>query len=159
MKIPSFILLIVLSASSIDSQAQTLNSFLGEWKGSGFLMGNEADFQMKWEQVLNEQFFKLTFRNSISSASFSMDAHSYYKLMDDGTVSGYWFDSRGISFPLSGNFKDQTLIIHWGTPEIEQGRTEYTLLKSNEISVNDFVLRNGEYAQFGEVTYQLKPNK
>ncbi len=156
MKKPVLILIIWICLIQSDSKAQILNSFLGSWEGNGTLMNNEANFEMKWEQVLNNEFFKLTFRNSIPSASFSMDAQAYYKETENGTISGYWFDSRGISFPLEGNLSDTTLTIYWGTEEIEEGRTEYTLFDSETIKVSDFVLRNGEYALFGTATYQRK---
>lgn len=124
MKVPVLIFLLSACFHALTVHAQIPGSLLGEWEGSGTLMGNTAEFSMKWEQVLNSQFYKLTFRNSIPNVSFSMNAHAYYKVTDDGTVSGYWFDSRGISFPLSGSTEENTITINWGTPEIEQGRTE-----------------------------------
>lgn len=156
MKVPVLIFLLYVCFNALNTHAQTPSSFLGEWEGKGTLMGNTAEFSMKWEQVLNDQFYMLTFRNSMPNSSFSMDAHAYYKIEDSGTISGYWFDSRGISFPLSGNTEDSTITILWGTPEIEQGKTEYVLTSHNEVTVNDFVLRNDEYALFGEATYQRK---
>ncbi len=156
MKKPTLILLLLVCFAQSSSKAQTLTSFLGSWEGKGTLMNSEANFEMKWEQVLNDQFFRLTFRNGIPAASFSMDAQAYYKEIEDGTISGYWFDSRGISFPLEGNLSDSTLIIYWGTEEIEQGRTEYTLHDSKTIKVSDFVLRNGKFVLFGTAIYQPK---
>ncbi len=156
MKVPVLIFLLNTCLHALTVHAQIPSSFLGEWEGKGTLMGNTAEFSMKWEQVLNDQFYKLTFTNSIPSVSFSMNAHAYYKVTDDEVISGYWFDSRGILFPLSGNVEDSTITIYWGTPEIEQGRTEYVLISQSEVKVNDFVLKNGEFSKFAEADYEKK---
>ena len=153
MKKSALVLLTILLCISV--KAQVPDSFLGNWEGSGTLYNSGATFSMEWEQVLNKQFYRLNFLNSLNNGAFSMSAHGYYKI-DGDSVTGYWLDSRGVSFPLTGVIEEQMLIIHWGTADFEQGRTEYVLLASGEIEVKDFVLRNGEYAQFGNAIYQQK---
>ena len=155
MKKPALILIIVFLCTS--ASAQIPDSFFGKWEGSGTLYNTAATFSMEWEQVLNAQFLRLDFSNALDSGAFSMNAHGYYKI-DGDSLTGHWFDSRGVSFPLTGVVKDQTMIIHWGTTDFEQGRTEYALLAPGKMEVTDFVLRNGEYAQFGKATYQRKQN-
>lgn len=151
-KLALILLTIFFSASAT---AQIPEKLSGKWEGTGTLYNSDATFSMEWEQVLNGQFYRLDFENALNSGAFSMVAHGYYKIEGD-SVSGYWLDSRGISFPLTGLVEEHSLIINWGTPDFEQGRTEYSLLTSGEIEVKDFVLRNGEYAQFGNATYQRK---
>ncbi len=148
-------LILITVFLSISGYAQVPESFLGKWEGSGSLYNSDAFFSMEWEQVLNGQFYRLNFENALNSGAFSMVAHGYYNIEGD-SVSGYWLDSRGVSFPLTGLVEEHSLIINWGTPDFEQGKTEYSLLTSDEIVVKDFVLRNGEYAQFGNATYQRK---
>lgn len=135
--------------------AQVPESFLGKWEGSGTLYNSDATFNMEWNQVLNGKFYRLNFTNALDNGAFSMSAHGYYEVEAD-SVNGYWLDSRGVSFPLNGIIEGQTFIIYWGTADFEQGKTVYSLLTSNEIRVTDFVLRNGEYVQFGTATYQQK---
>lgn len=135
--------------------AQVPESFLGKWEGSGTLYNSDATFSMEWEQVLNGKFYRLNFTNALDNGTFSMNAHGYYEVEAD-SVNGYWFDSRGVSFPLTGVIEDQVLTIQWGAADFEQGKTVYSLLTSNEIRVTDFVLRKGEYVQFGTATYQQK---
>ncbi len=147
--------ILIIFFFSTATYAQLPEAFLGKWVGSGTLYNSEATFTMEWERVLNEQFYRLNFTNALSNGAFSMSAHGYYKSEGD-SVSGHWLDSRGVSFPLTGVMEEHTLIIHWGTEDFEQGRTEYTLLASGEVEVIDFVLRNGEYAQFGNAIYQRK---
>lgn len=158
MKLLSIILFLGLASIPGFAQNQIPNDFLGEWQGSGTLMGKDADFEMKWEKVLNDQFLKLTFRNGFSDGSFSMKAHGYYKLNDDGSLSGQWFDSRGTSFPLKGTFTSTLFTTEWEDSDVEKGRSEYRILESGEVQVTDFVLRNGSYQKFAEATYQSKNN-
>ena len=74
----------------------------------------------------------------------------------DGQVSGTWFDSRGVSFPLKGSFTDTELLIEWGSPDIETGRTVYTLSVSGDLVVTDYVNSNGREIRFGEAIYSRK---
>ncbi len=149
------ILILIAGLITISAKAQLPESFLGKWEGSGSLYNTEATFGMEWEKVLNNKFYRLDFMNALNNGAFSMVAHGYYQIEGD-SVTGYWLDSRGVSFPLSGTLDNLTLTIYWGTVDFEQGRTEYTLLNSDEMEVTDFVLRNGEYAQFGKAIYQRK---
>lgn len=150
---PALILISLLLCTSAN--AQIPGSFLGKWEGSGTLYNTAATFSMEWEQVLSEQFYRLNFTNALDNGAFSMNAHGYYKMEED-SITGQWFDTRGVSFPITGVIEDQKMIIHWGTADFEQGRTEYALLAPGKMEVTDFVLRNGEYARFGKATYQRK---
>lgn len=152
----TFFLTLFLFGISNSGMAQTPQGFLGKWVGSGTLMGNEAHFEMKWEDVLNDQFLKLTFENGFSDGSFNMQAIAYYKLNKDGTITGNWFDSRGTTFPLNGTFTSSSITTVWEDSGVERGRTEYKILESKEIQVIDFVLRNGTYQKFAEAIYRLK---
>lgn len=154
----TFVLILFLGISTSFSVAQIPDGFLGEWEGSGTLMGNKATFEMKWEQVLDNQFLKLSFKNSFSDGSFSMQANAYYKLKEDGSFSGFWFDSRGASFPLKGTYTTTSITTEWEDNGVEKGRTEYKFLETGKIQVSDFVFREGSYKKFAEATYQQKNN-
>lgn len=156
MKTTALLCYLIIAGLYTTIQAQTFSSLLGEWEGIGTLKGQPAEFEMYWEQTLNDQFYTLRFRNNIPAFSFSMEAHGYYQVLDDGSISGYWFDSRGISFPISGSIEEKTIIIYWGTPEIEEGRTEYMVISEDQVKVTDYILRDGTFDQFGEAMYQPK---
>lgn len=126
-----------------------------EWKGFGVLMGKEATFKMKWKKVLNDKFLKLEFENKRKSGDntyIPFKANAYYKIIED-KIEGHWFDSRGVSFPLSGVLQNNSITIFWGTEETEKGKTVYTYTKLENIVVEDFIFKNGEYLKFGKATY------
>lgn len=154
MKTLALTLLIIITSFSLGySQTNELSSFEGDWKGKGLLMGRDANFTMKWEQVLQNKYYKLVFENQFTDKSFTMNAHGYYRFSNDSTFSGYWLDSRGVSFPLKGSFSKNTLTVFWGSKELEEGKSVYELVSPDSMNVTDFVIRNGDYQQFAEASY------
>lgn len=135
------------------------DKFEGSWEGKGTLMGAETSFKMNWDKVLNDQFMKLTFTSHRVSGEEAILFHAtaMYKL-DEEHWAGTWFDSRGISFGVDGTESKNTLTVEWGSPDIEQGRTVYSITDENEITVTDYVNRNGSYSKFGEAVYQRVGN-
>ena len=128
------------------------------WIGTGVLMGNEATFTMDWHRVLGNKFIKLEFQNkrkSENNESIVFNATGYYKIVND-TILGTWFDNRGMTFPLKGSLEENNLTIVWGTDDTEMGKTIYQYINDNKISVQDFVMNNGNYFKFGSATYSIK---
>ncbi len=148
---------------SIDSNAQSQKDFFqkikGDWIGEGNLFGAPAKFSMNWEIVLADKFARLSFHNEFkdgNGTTRSMDAEAFYKFDPNASITGNWFDTRGLILPLKCEVKDNTLIVLWGDKATEQGKTEYQLISENQIAVKDFVMRNGEYAEFGGASYKRK---
>lgn len=163
MKKYQLLLALVLSLISFSINAQTGNSFFnkleGEWSGKGTLFGTPATFTMTWEVVLSGQFAHLQFTNSFkdqSGATRVMESKGYYKLDNTTNSKGHWFDSRGVMFGLDYSITEDDLIVLWGDPETEEGKTHYHLVNPNRIEVKDYVKRNGAYSQFGEAVYTKK---
>ena len=105
------------------------------WTGSGVLMGKEASFIMDWQRVLNNKFLKLEFQNKRKSADnefIVFRATAFYKIVNDTTVVGNWFDNRGMTFPLRGFMKENELTILWGNDETEMGKNHLLLYKRRE---------------------------
>lgn len=129
------------------------------WEGSGILMRKEATFSMEWQRVLNNKFMKLEFHNKRKSAdneNIVFKATAFYKIVNDTTVIGNWFDNRGVTFPLNGSVNEHEMTILWGNEETEMGKTIYSYSGDHTIAVEDFILSNGEYYKFGSATYNAK---
>ena len=129
------------------------------WNGTGMLMGKKATFTMDWQRVLDNQFIKLEFQNkrkSENNEDIVFKAIAFYKIVNDTTLIGNWFDNRGISFPLKGHVKENELTIHWGNDETEMGKTIYQYTNNTIITVEDFIMNNGKYYKFGNATYNTK---
>lgn len=130
------------------------------WTGTGILMGKEATFTMDWQKVLHNKFIKLEFQNkrkSEDNETMVFKATGFYKIVNDTTIVGNWYDNRGITFALKGFIKENELTIIWGNDNTEMGKTIYHYIKDyNKITVEDFVMQNGKYAKFGNATYDVK---
>lgn len=129
----------------------------GEWQGTGEVRGMASVQQMSWQPVLDGHFVRLSFDNCMTGADgqeWRFQAHGYYRIQDDGTVSGTWFDSRGVSFPIKGSVDDGgTMMILWGTDDTERGRSRYRI-GGDALEVTDEVLMpEGGWRVFGRASF------
>jgi len=116
-----------------------------------------ATFKMSWTQKLSNAFYHLKFENNRTDQSGNhlvFKASAYYRISGDN-ISGTWFDSRGISFPLKGNVLENELTIIWGSEETEKGKTIYSYIQNEQIIVKDFIYTDSQYVQFGQADYRL----
>ncbi len=151
--------LIICSYCNSALQAQTVIEQLTfkTWEGTGTLLGQEASFSMQWKWELEAQFLKLAFHNTRGKEGqeIKFAANAYYKISKDSLLSGSWFDSRGVTFPLKGTIKANTLTIFWGNTSTEQGKTIYTYdAAKNQFIVLDYILNGQEYLKFATATYR-----
>lgn len=133
----------------------------GDWQGTGEVRGMASVQQMSWQPVLDGGFLRLAFDNRMSAADgkeWRFQAHAYYRTEGDGTITGTWFDSRGVSFPLSGTVDDGgTMTILWGTDDTEHGRSNYRLA-AGVLEVTDEVFgRAGGWRVFGRTRLTRAP--
>jgi len=125
----------------------------GEWRGTGDVSGMTGDMRMRWEPVLDGQFHRLTFENQLKGAGgefWPFKAQAFYRVAKDGSVTGQWFDSRGLNLPLAGRAEADTLTIDWGDESSpERGRSTYRLV-TGALEVTDEVYgKDGTLAVFG----------
>ena len=142
---------------ALAQEVVVIQQFIGSWEGQGELFGSKASFSMKWESVLGQQFVRLTFENGTKGPDGidrTLQAVAFYKPIGEGRLEGTWFDSRGKVLPLQVSTEPTTLTTLWGTSSTEQGRTTYRLVDKGTIEVEDFVLKDDQWHQFGHATYQ-----
>ncbi len=151
------------SLVSLETKAQKADSFFtqleGAWVGKGNLFGTPATFTMNWTKELSGKFAELSFSNAFKDKDGNvqkMEAKGLYKLTNEPSSEGHWFDSRGVMFGLKYTIDGNVLTVLWGDSNIEEGKTEYVINNANKVVVTDYVLRNGAFNQFGEATYQRK---
>jgi hypothetical protein len=152
--------MLALPAIAQDSAAAAfLGRLAGAWQGTGEVRKMAADMRMTWEPVLDGRFHQLSMENQMTGKdgqSWLFKAQAYYRVLEDGTITGTWFDSRGISLPLAGRVEGDAMTIDWGTPEIERGRTTYRLA-GDGLEVTDEVLgKDGTLAVFGRTRLARK---
>lgn len=154
-------LLLALALGPAPASAQAAGEFvetiLGDWEGEGTLFGQPATFQLSFRKDLNDRFLHLTFRNEYTSETGThvLDARAYYAIRESD-LAGYWFDSRGVTLPVTVTIDTDAsrMTSVWGDAETEQGKTMYTLRPDGRLEVADFVLQNDAYQPFGEAVYE-----
>jgi hypothetical protein len=131
----------------------------GDWQGAGEVRGMASAQLMSWEPVLDGKFLRLSFDNRMTAddgTEWRFSAQALYRIQDDGTIAGNWFDSRGARFPLTGSIgEDDTLTILWGTEDTERGRTSYRLTATGLEVTDEVMTEEGGWRVFGRA--QLTP--
>ena len=155
-----FIAMFALPAIAQESGAAAfLGRLAGAWQGTGEVRQMAADMRMSWEPVLDGQFHRLSMENRMTGKdgqSWDFRAQAYYRVLADGTIAGTWFDSRGISLPLTGRVEGDAMTIDWGTPEIERGRTTYRLAGDSLEVTDEIHGKDGALAVFGRTRLTRK---
>jgi hypothetical protein len=148
---------LVLACSPVLAEVPAASAFLerisGEWKGAGEVSSMAADMRMRWEKALDGKFHRLSMENLMTGQdgkTWHFKAEAFYRVLEDGSIAGHWFDSRGISLPLVGRAEGDAMTIDWGTEgSVERGRSTYRLA-ADALEVTDEVYgKDGTLAVFG----------
>jgi hypothetical protein len=125
---------------------------LGAWQGSGTILGQASTVELQWARVLDGRFVRLTFTSHIGPAPKTrrFEGHAYYEALANGRFRATWFDSSGMTRPISAHVRDDALVSAWGTPETEEGETTYRLVSHTQMEVVDRVKgKDGTWREFG----------
>jgi hypothetical protein len=130
-----------------------LERFVGAWKGPGTLQGAPAVLELRFERVLGGRFLRIEHRNQVEARGRTMvfEGLALYRGADEG-FAATWYDSFGHVYPVTATLDGDTLRALWGTPETEQGTTDYRLAAPGTLEVTDRVRRAGALQEFGKAT-------
>ena len=141
------------AAPAGDSAAASFFAQLqGHWRGEGETRGMASVQDLRWAPALDGAFQRLHLINLMTAADgreWRFQAEAYYRIAPDGTISGTWHDSRGMTLPLSGQVDGDTLTIDWGTDETERGRSRYRLAPDALEVTDEVQTPAGEWRVFG----------
>jgi hypothetical protein len=159
------LLLSILTIPAAFAAENTAKDFFarlaGDWQGAGEVRGMASAQKMGWEPVLDGKFLRLSFDNRMTGddgKAWRFSAQAFYRIQDDGTIAGTWFDSRGVSFPLSGSIDaGDTLMILWGTDDSERGRTRYRLTATGLDVTDEVMTKEGGWRTFGRSWLTREP--
>lgn len=146
---------ILLLSSSISSQSFFEEVLNKHWEGEGEIINIPAQFNMNWNQVLDNQFYILTFQNSRKTNDIEnvFQAIGYYKIENEHLVNGYWLDNLGNMYLLKGEVTSKKMTIYWGSEEINVGKTIYEIKENGKIEVIDFTIRDKKEIIFATAQY------
>lgn len=137
-----------------------MKKFIGTWMGEGTVMGAESKIVMTWENVLEDKFTKLTFRNVMKTKDGGtqiFEGNAYYKVVGGKKCQGSWFDTSGDTLPIDSTVEGNALDSAWGTEGTRLGRTIYRLVDDKKMEVVDSMkLRDGTWREFGRSVFVKK---
>ncbi|MGH8251091.1 MAG: hypothetical protein ACREVI_10430 [Steroidobacteraceae bacterium] len=155
------IAVILASNASETPAARCFGELAGSWQGTGTVNGMAADMRMTWEPALDGQFQQLTLDNRMTAADgkeWHFKAQAFYRIGDDGSITGNWFDSRGISLPLRGKVDGNNLLtIDWGGESTERGRSSYRVSREVLVVTDEVLTKEGDFRVFGRTTLKRLP--
>lgn len=141
--------------------AAPFDHLVGEWSGAGGLLGRPARFEMRWSVGAAPGVYRLYFSNGFVDQGAGPDAEiqpvltadALYRQAPDGSVSGTWFDTRGVRIELVGTTSPTELRIAWTAPT-ENGVTLYRIDgEGGGVEVVDSVQAGDGWREFGRAHY------
>jgi hypothetical protein len=142
----------VAASQSPGSDTDPVPRLLGRWSGSGTILGQPSTIELQWTRVLGGTFVRLTHVSRIGPApkTATFEGHAYYEAQPAGGYRATWFDSSGLTRPITAVAAGDALVASWGSPSTEEGETTYRLLADGQLEVVDRVKgRNGVWREFG----------
>lgn len=128
----------------------TWNPLLGVWHGVGTFNGAPASAELRWEQVLDDRFYRLTYTVSASGRRF--EGHGYYRVAAGTQTTGTWHDSEGNGFNLDAEWRDSVLTTRWGPGSIRFGKSYYGVSQGQLTMIDSAVgprsTTMGEFSRF-----------
>lgn len=151
MLVTSILLMSVLALVGPPQSSSCLSRFHGTWRGPGTVLGRPVVMEQQWGIALGGAFHELRMRHlaTDTSTAAQFEGRGFYRTLRDrpDSVSGAWFDARGIQLTIAGACTESTFASSW--TGAERGRTVYQL-EGDELVVIDSVFpATGAAREFG----------
>lgn len=132
-----------LMAPAASAEAPTLAPWHGHWVGEGQAFGKPATATLDIAPGAPGAT-TLAYRLRVEGAApMRYSAEARYTIDARGRVRGQWTDNYGRTRPVSGGISGATWWTHWGSADVEIGRSTYGLDDDGTLTVSDSVLEDG----------------
>lgn len=138
-RLSSFLKLVpalALAFSVVAAQASAADWLVGRWSGGGQHMGKNSNAELTVAPALGGRFLELSYR---VTNPIQFEGRGLYRENGEASLSGHWFDSRGVEMPLKARRDATSMVADWGHPDGERGRTHYLLQADGSLEVVDEV--------------------
>lgn len=143
-----------LLASAAPAEAPSLGAWHGNWAGEGQAFGKPATATLDIAPD-EDGATMLAYRLNIpGTPPVQYSAGANYTFDAKGRVQGKWTDSYGRTRPVAGGVAGATWWTHWGSADVEIGRSTYVLEEGGTLAVSDSVLQaDGSWRVFAMLRY------
>lgn len=128
----------------------------GQWAGEGTAFGKPATATFTIGPAPGDGVTRLAYRLSIAGAPpLLYSAEGLYRVDGKARIRGTWTDSQGCTRPIAGRLDAGKWSAHWGSADVEIGRSTYALETHDRLVVNDSVLQDdGSWRVFATIIYR-----
>ncbi|WP_421789042.1 hypothetical protein [Hyphobacterium sp.] len=139
-----------------DRDPGILAEFEGSWRSDGNAFGQPAQSEMRWAPVMDGCFWQLTY--AIETNPGTDEANMFRGVgthhHEGSEVSGHWVDNWGAMHNLRGSATETELMVYWGEPDAQLGRSRYTLTGDGAVQVTDWILNTEGWQQFNDNRFE-----
>jgi hypothetical protein len=136
------------------AEAPSLAAWHGTWTGEGEAFGKPATATLDIAPGAGG-VTTLAYRLSIAGTPpVAYSAEATYAFDAKGRVHGKWTDSYGRTHALAGGVNAAKWWTHWGSADVEIGRSTYVLEAGGRLVVRDSILQeDGNWRAFAMLHY------
>ena len=147
----------LLASTAPAAETPTLTAWHGSWVGEGEAFGKPATATLEIAPGENGAT-TLAYRLSLAGTPpVTYSAEATYTVDAKGRVRGKWTDSTGRTRAVAGGASAAKWWTHWGSADVEIGRSTYVLEEDGRLLVSDSVLKeDGGWRRFAVLRYTRK---
>ncbi|QCB53187.1 hypothetical protein E5675_01170 [Sphingopyxis sp. PAMC25046] len=147
----------LLASAAPAAGAPSLAAWHGSWVGEGEAFGKPATATLEiapGEGGATTLAYRLRIERT---PPVTYSAEASYTVDAKGRVRGKWTDSTGRTRAIAGGVNAAKWWTHWGSADVEIGRSTYVLKEGGRLLVSDSVLReDGSWHVFAVLRYTRK---
>lgn len=149
-------LLAVAAPAVAQDPAPSLAAWHGTWMGEGTAFGKAATATLVIKAAPDGSATALAYRLTVpGTPPIDYAAEAIYRVDAKGRVRGSWTDNGGRTRPIGGRVAGSEWHNHWGSADVEIGRSTYELETDGTLVVRDSVLRDdGGWRVFAVLRYR-----
>lgn len=153
------LLLAVAAPAAAQDPAPLLAAWHGTWVGEGTAFGKLVTATLMIKAAPDGSATTLTYRLTVpGTPPIDYAAEAIYRVDAKGRVRGSWTDNSGQTRPVGGRIAGSEWHNHWGSADVEIGRSTYVLEAPDRMIVTDSVLKDdGSWRGFATLRFQRKP--
>ncbi|WP_447953880.1 hypothetical protein [Sphingopyxis chilensis] len=138
-------------------EAPSLAAWHGSWVGEGEAFGKPATATLEIAPDAGGATV-LAYRLSIAGTpSVIYAANATYAFDAEGRLYGKWTDDTGRTRAIAGGVNAAKWWTHWGSADVEIGRSAYVLEEGGRLVVSDSILQDdGNWRVFAMLRYTRK---
>ncbi|MGQ3101473.1 MAG: hypothetical protein ACT6Q5_09120 [Sphingopyxis solisilvae] len=152
-------LLAIAAPAATEDPVPSLAAWHGTWTGEGTAFGKVSIATLVIKPAPDSDATALAYRLAVPGTTpIDYAAEAICRVDAKGRVRGNWTDNMGRTRPIGGRIAASEWRNHWGSADVEIGRSTYVLETPDRMIVTDSVLQDdGSWRVFATLRFHRKP--